>query len=139
MDISRIIIRPLVTEKTNILNNSEPKVYCFVVDDHATKYQIMNAFAALYGFMPARVNTQNRKPGMTRTASLHPGYSKAFKIAYITLPKGKSIAVSTAEAEAQQEQATENKKNEASVTKAKTKGALKEVSSPSENLKEAKK
>lgn len=139
MDISRIILHPLVTEKTNLLSNSEPKVYCFVVDAHASKYAIMNAFAAIYGFSPKKVNTQNRKPGKTRTASLHPGYSKAFKIAYITLPEGKSIAISAADAaDQQQQQQAENKQKSASVSKAKTKGALKEVT-PAEEKKEAKK
>lgn len=126
MDISRVIIRPLVTEKTNLLQESEPHTYAFVVDMKANKYEIISAFSALYGFAPAKVNIQIRKPAKTRTASLHPGHTKAMKIAYIIVPKGKSITIFSEQPE---EETSASKKDEKTISEAKTKGQLKEVSS----------
>lgn len=125
MDITRVLIKPLLTEKSYALNSNEVKQYAFLVNPKANKHEIANAFAALYEFKPLKVNTQIRKPAKTRTMSYHPGQTKLMKIAYITLPPGKDISVSSEEAAAKQSQA----KTEATA-KAKEKGKLKEVKKP---------
>jgi large subunit ribosomal protein L23 len=125
MDITRIIIKPLLTEKTYAMNSNEVKQYAFLVNPKANKYEIANAFAALYEFRPLKVNTQLRKPAKTRTMSYHPGFTKLEKIAYITLPPGKDISVGSEPVE----QATDTKKTE-QTAKAKEKGQLKEVKKP---------
>lgn len=125
MDITRVLIKPLLTEKSYALNSNEVKQYTFLVNPKANKYEIANAFAALYEFRPLKVNTQIRKPAKTRTMSYHPGQTKLVKIAYITLPLGKDISISSEETSTKQSQA----KTEATA-KAKEKGKLKEVIKP---------
>lgn len=125
MDITRVIIRPILTEKSYALNSRDPKQYVFVVDPKANKNHIIDAFVALYEFTPLKVNTQIRKPAKVRTGTLHPGYSKLTKIAYITLPPGKEINTSS---EATTEQKQEVKKPKVDTSAAKAKGSLKEVS-----------
>ncbi len=38
------------------------------------------------------ITTQLRKPSHVRSGTIHPGFSKLMKIAYITLPKGTKLA-----------------------------------------------
>ena len=123
MDITRVLIKPLLTEKTYAMNSNEVKQYAFLVNPKASKHEIANAFAALYEFKPLKVNTQIRKPSKTRTMSYHPVFTKLQKIAYITLPPGKDISVGSESVE------TNTKKTEQTV-KAKEKGQLKEVKKP---------
>ena len=66
--------------------------------------------------------------------SYFPGFVKLQKIAYITLPLGKDISVSSQEAESKQ-----NKEKIAATEKAKEKGKLKEVKSPESKPTEEKK
>ena len=127
MDITRVLIKPLLTEKTYAMNSNEVKQYAFLVNPKASKHEIANAFAALYEFKPLKVNTQIRKPAKTRTMSYHPGFTKLEKIAYITLPPGKDISVGSEPVE------TNTKKTEQK-TKAKEKGQLKEVKKPEAKL-----
>ena len=127
MDITRVLIKPLLTEKTYAMNSNEVKQYAFLVNPKASKHEIANAFAALYEFKPLKVNTQIRKPAKTRTMSYHPGFTKLQKIAYITLPPGKDISVGSEPVE------TNTKKTE-QTTKAKEKGQLKEVKKPEAKL-----
>ena len=125
MNITRVLIKPLLTEKTYALNSNEVKQYAFLVHPKANKYEIANAFAALYEFKPLKVNTQIRKPSKTRVMSYSPGFTKLYKIAYITLPPGKDISVSNEQAESKQSEA-----KTAATKKAKEKGKLKEVKKP---------
>ena len=127
MDITRVLIKPILTEKTYAMNSNEVKQYAFLVNPKASKHEIANAFAALYEFKPLKVNTQIRKPAKTRTMSYHPGFTKLEKIAYITLPPGKDISVGSEPVE------TNTKKTEQTV-KAKEKGQLKEVKKPEAKL-----
>ena len=99
MDITRVLIKPLLTEKTYAMNSNKVKQYAFLVNPKANKHEIANAFAALYEFKPLKVNTQLRKPSKTRTMSYFPGFVKFQKIDYINLPPSKDISVSSQEAE----------------------------------------
>ena len=54
MTMERIIIEPVVTEKTNIMR--ERHKYVFKVDSRANKYQIMDAVRRLYNVHPLKCN-----------------------------------------------------------------------------------
>lgn len=130
MEFSKIIIKPLLTEKTNILKSIEPRQYVFEVDPRASKHQIIEAFMAIYQIAPLKVNTQLKKPAKVRTGTIHPGYTRLTKIAYISLPKGKAIAIDSESAEELQKQAKQQPVEKTEKTPAK--GTLKEVKKPAE-------
>jgi large subunit ribosomal protein L23 len=98
MEFTRIIIRPIHTEKTYTFQSQVNKKYAFEVDSNATKHDIALAFESIYGIKPTKVATQIRKPAKIRTGTAKPGFSKLMKIAYITLPVGADIAASNNEA-----------------------------------------
>jgi large subunit ribosomal protein L23 len=95
MEFTRIIIRPMHTEKTYAFQAFEPKKYAFIVDPKSTKHDVALAFESIYGIKPTKVATQIRKPAKVRTGTAKPGYSKLTKIAYVTLPTGTDIAANT--------------------------------------------
>ena len=130
MDISRVLIKPLLTEKSNYLQNLEPKQYAFIVDVKANKHEIRDAFMALYNIAPTKIATQLRKPARVRTGTLKPGFSKLTKIAYITLPPGKAINTSNEaieEAKEVSKQKTAQKEKLAEITKADKKTETKPI------------
>ena len=110
MELTNVIIRPYLTEKSYTKRAEDKKKYAFIVNRQANKQEIAMAFEAIFDIKPEAVTTMVRKSVATRTGTLHPGYTKAFKIAYVTLPKGKDISVSKeefeAKAKAQGEKAT---------------------------------
>lgn len=91
MDISRVIVKPYHTEKTYSLQQEDVKKYAFVVDKKANKHEIRDAFIAMFGIEPESINTMLRKPSRTKKATYYPGWKKAKKIAYITLPAGAEL------------------------------------------------
>jgi large subunit ribosomal protein L23 len=92
MEFSSIIIQPYQTEKTYaVQNNSLSQKFVFLVNPKASKNDIAIAFQSIYGYKPASVKTQLRKPTHVRTGTAHPGFSKLYKIAYISLAKGTKI------------------------------------------------
>ncbi len=90
MTTERIILEPVVTEKTNILRESHQ--YAFKVDARANKHEIMKAVAKQFGVHPLRCNVMwvKRKPKRLRYRS---GYTASWKKAIITLPAEEKIAV----------------------------------------------
>lgn len=100
MQLTNVIIKPYLTEKTYSKRSQDKKQYAFIVAMQANKFEIAQAFMAIFQIEPEAITTMVRKPVKTRTGTMHPGYTKAFKIAYITLPKGKDIALSKEESEA---------------------------------------
>ncbi|MDR3330248.1 MAG: 50S ribosomal protein L23 [Mycoplasmataceae bacterium] len=98
MEFTRIIIRPLHTEKTYTFGALPAKKYAFEVDPKATKHDVAIAFESIYGIHPTKISTQIRKPAKVRTGTLKPGFSKLTKIAYVTLPVGADIAASNKDA-----------------------------------------
>jgi large subunit ribosomal protein L23 len=98
MEFTRIIVRPIHTEKTYTFGAMLAKKYAFEVDTKATKHDISIAFESIYGIHPTKVSTQLRKPAKIRTGTLKPGRTKLTKIAYVTLPAGTDIASSNKDA-----------------------------------------
>ncbi|WP_033160176.1 uL23 family ribosomal protein [Mycoplasmoides alvi] len=93
MDLTTVLIRPVLTEKSYFETMSEKKKYSFQVNLKANKTLIRQAFTAIYGVNPISVNVKIRKPSRTKTGTAKPGYTKMKKIAVITLPPGVEILV----------------------------------------------
>ncbi|MBQ0045526.1 MAG: 50S ribosomal protein L23 [Mycoplasma sp.] len=123
MQLTNVIIKPYLTEKSYARRAEDKKKYAFIVNIDANKHDVAMAFTAIFDIEPESVTTMVRKSVATRTGTLHPGYTKAFKIAYVTLPKGKDISVSKEEFEAKAKAAGEK-----ATAKAMEKPAAKEVS-----------
>lgn len=124
MQLTNVILKPYLTEKSYSKRVEDKKKYAFIVNIKATKKDIELAFASIFDIEPEAVTTMIRKSVATRTGTMHPGYTKAFKIAYITLPKGKDIAISKEDFEAKAKQASAN------ATVKADKPAAKEVAKP---------
>jgi large subunit ribosomal protein L23 len=91
--MSDILIRPLISEKLNNLNQKLNKVG-FVVDKDANKIEIKNAVEKMYGVtvksvdtavIPGKAKVRYTRKGMTR------GMKSSYKKAYVTLAKGEAI------------------------------------------------
>jgi large subunit ribosomal protein L23 len=90
MDLSQILITPVITEKAYAAQ--EKGKYAFKVNKDATKIQAKKAFEKYYGIKPISVNIITTK-AKTRTAGRGRVIKKrtSDKRAIITLPKGKTI------------------------------------------------
>lgn len=100
MDASRIIIEPVLTEKSNILKEGENKKYVFKVDKKANKVEIMKAIKALYSVKPVSCNIINvrgkRRANMPVSASTYKrgyGLTSSWKKAVITMAPGDKIDI----------------------------------------------
>ncbi len=89
METYRVLIKPLVTEKSNF--GPQDGKYTFVVDKRATKEQIKRAVQERFGVRVTSVNTAIFK-GKTRTKGFRSKGSKPnWKKAYVTLVDGDTI------------------------------------------------
>lgn len=88
-----IIVRPLVTEKSEILSN-DLNQYTFIVDKRANKIEIGKAIEEMYNVtveavrtvvMPKKVKSRFTRSGVSR------GVKSSYKKAYITLSPGEEI------------------------------------------------
>lgn len=89
MSARDIIVKPVVTEKSNKLQASENKV-TFVVAKNANKSAIKQAIQEIYNIKPVAVNTVNVHPKKKRVGRFT-GMTSAYKKAVVTLPEGSSI------------------------------------------------
>jgi len=88
MDARSVVIRPIVSEKSFAM--IEHNRYTFEVDKRASKPQIADAVAEIFGVTVTSVNTMNvsGKPRRLRTAK---GHTPAWKKAIVTLKEGDKI------------------------------------------------
>ncbi len=77
-----IIIRPIVTEKSN--NELQAGKYTFEVAKKATKIQIANAVETLFNVKVLRVNTISMK-GKEKRVGVHVGKTSDWKKAIVTI------------------------------------------------------
>jgi large subunit ribosomal protein L23 len=88
-----VLIKPLISEKMNLLNQKVNKVG-FVVSKNANKIQIKLAVEKMYGVSVKSVATAVN-PGKLKQRYTKKGVSKGIKSsikkAYVTLAKGESI------------------------------------------------
>jgi len=91
-DPNLILLRPWVTEKSNILqtiNEKNPK-YVFEVTDDSNKVEIRNAVEKIFNVKVKSVNTVNVK-GKIKKVRFKEGKKKDRKKAIITLKEGFKI------------------------------------------------
>ncbi|MGL4647197.1 MAG: 50S ribosomal protein L23 [Mycoplasmoidaceae bacterium] len=98
MNLSEVIIRPYNTEKTYLMASLDRKKYCFEINKKATKKLVEEAFYAIYKIECEKVNIINKKSKQTRATTKKPGWSRAKKIAIITLKPGTEIVFDEEEA-----------------------------------------
>ncbi|MCX8019916.1 MAG: 50S ribosomal protein L23 [Chitinophagaceae bacterium] len=95
MKLSEVLIKPIITEKANTLQDKR-KCYAFKVARKANKLEIKNAVEKFYGVTVTRVNTAiipgKKKTRYTKTGILE-GKKPAYKKAYVTLAEGDSIDI----------------------------------------------
>lgn len=93
MKLSEVLIKPIVTEKSNKLTDVR-RTYAFRVDRKANKLEIKKAIEEFYGVNVKDVNTVV-VPGKTKTkftkAGFISGRKPAFKKAYVTVAEGETI------------------------------------------------
>ncbi len=88
-----VIIRPIITEKTNRLMEDLNK-YVFEVHKDANKHEIKHAVEKLFGVKVKMVNTLYTRPRVKRTITKKGrvlGNTRAYKKAIITLEKNSKI------------------------------------------------
>lgn len=90
MDAAKVIIEPVVTEKSNQMRDSGK--YVFKVDSRANKIQIMQAIQELFNVHPVscRIMRVKRKPKRVRYQL---GYTAEWKKAIVSLRAGETIQV----------------------------------------------
>jgi len=93
MKLTDVLIKPLVTEKSNKLSEKS-RIYSFKVNRKANKLEIRNAVEQFYGVSVVNVNTVV-VPGKTKSRFTKKGFisgvKPAFKKAYVTVGEGESI------------------------------------------------
>ena len=90
MEPDKIIIEPLLTEKTNHLR--EAHKYAFRVDARANKLQVKWAVEELFNVHPTKCRIQNVK-GKPKRVRYRKGYTASWKKAIISLPPNETIGI----------------------------------------------
>ncbi len=92
MDARDIILAPLITEKS--MTGTAVQQYTFEVDPRATKTQIKNAVAEIFGVTVVSVNTINlagKKKNFARRGRRSSGVQSDWKKAIVTIAPGQKI------------------------------------------------
>ncbi|MFA6131860.1 MAG: 50S ribosomal protein L23 [Patescibacteria group bacterium] len=88
--LARVLIRPLVTEKS--ATQTSFGQYVFEINPKSDRREVAAAVFALYGVKPTSVGILNMRREPVRFGR-HRGMQKAWKKAIVRLPKGKTINV----------------------------------------------
>jgi large subunit ribosomal protein L23 len=95
MDQLSIIVKPLLTEKTNALRELKNKQYAFEVNPKANKHQIRDAVEKLFNVKTlacAVVNVRGKQKTMgMRGGRRATGFTSSWKKAYVTLAENQKI------------------------------------------------
>ncbi len=93
MKLSEVLIKPIVTEKSNKLSDAS-RTYAFRVSRKANKLEIKKAVESFYGVTVTEVNTIV-VPGKTKSrftkAGFISGVKPAYKKAYVQVAEGEAI------------------------------------------------
>ena len=84
-----IIIRPIITEKTMKLMDTDNKI-TFEVAKGTNKTQVRQAVEEIFGVTVEKVNIMNCKP-KTKRVGRYVGKTKAVRKAIVKLPQGQDI------------------------------------------------
>ncbi len=88
-DAYKIILRPIITEKSTRLKEENREV-CFEVDRRANKIEIKRAVEQLFKVKVESVKIQ-RKKGKKKRVGMKEGRTKNWKKAYIKLKEGEKM------------------------------------------------
>ncbi len=88
-DAHRIILRPIITEKSTLLKEKNREV-CFEVNPKANKVEIKKAAEQLFKIKVERVRVQNMR-GKMRRVGRSAGKKKDWKKAYVKLKEGEKM------------------------------------------------
>lgn len=88
-DPHRIILRPIITEKSTLLKEKNREV-CFEVNPKANKVEIKKAAEQLFKIKVERVRIQNMR-GKMRRVGRSAGKKKDWKKAYVKLKEGEKM------------------------------------------------
>jgi large subunit ribosomal protein L23 len=88
-DPHRIILRPIITEKSTVLKEKNREV-CFEVNPKANKIEIKKAAEQLFKIKVERVRVQNIR-GKMRKVGRSAGKKKDWKKAYVKLKEGEKM------------------------------------------------
>jgi len=95
MDQLSILVKPLLTEKTNALREGKTKKYAFEVNPKANKNQIRDAVEKLFGVKTlgcSIINIQGKQKTMgMRGGKRATGFTSSRKKAYVTLAENQKI------------------------------------------------
>lgn len=93
MKLNEILIKPIITEKANALQEKR-KTFSFRVARQANKLEIKNAVQSLYGVNVEDVRTvvvpAKNKSRFTKSGFIK-GRKPAYKKAYVTVAEGETI------------------------------------------------
>ncbi len=90
MHSTQVLIRPLVSEKSNDLKDVHNKV-AFEVHPKANKFQIKNAVESIFNVQVEKVNVIRHSPRKRKRFGRVVGKIPGYKKAYITLSSGDKI------------------------------------------------
>jgi large subunit ribosomal protein L23 len=88
-----LIVRPIITEKTNRLMETTPRKYTFHVQMDATKTDVRKAIEAIYRVHVTKVNTMIVKGKRRRSGRHSQGRTADWKKAIVTVAEGSEIHV----------------------------------------------
>lgn len=88
-DPYRIILRPIITEKSTLLKEKNREV-CFEVNPKANKIEIKKAAEKLFKIKVERVRVQNMR-GKMRRVGRSAGKKRDWKKAYVKLKEGEKM------------------------------------------------
>jgi large subunit ribosomal protein L23 len=91
MRADEVIIRPVLTEKSN-LQKEELNKYSFVVSKRANKMQIADAIQELFGVTARQINII-KVNGKKKRVRYRYGYTASYKKAVITIKDGETISI----------------------------------------------
>jgi large subunit ribosomal protein L23 len=97
MEKEAIIVKPLLTEKTNALREGKSRKYAFQVNPRANKFQIREAVEALFSVKTlscAIINVRGKEKTMgMRGGKRASGFTSSWKKAYVTLADNQKIDI----------------------------------------------
>ncbi len=90
MDADKVIMEPVLTEKTNLQRESAQ--YVFRVDPRANKIDVMSAMRTLFEVHPVKCNI-SRVKGKPKRVRYRRGRTSSWKKAVVTLRPGETISI----------------------------------------------
>ena len=90
MDYTKILIRPIVTEKASVLREKQGQI-AFLVAPKANKIEICKAVEAAFTVKVEKVNVVTVKPRDRKRQGRVKGRIPGYRKAYVTLAAGEKI------------------------------------------------